>query len=622
MCGIAGFVGTGERESLERMLAAVQHRGPNDQGIVLERGVGLAHARLSVIDTSAAGHQPMFSPDRSVAIVFNGEIYNWRALRKSCEERGAVFASSSDTEVLLALYVLHGEKFLRDVIGMFAIALYDFKERKLILARDVAGEKPLYWTRAGDALLFASELGGLMASGRVPKELNLAAVNQYLLFDYVPTPESIFKNVHKLEPGTMLVYRNGAVRKETFWSPPKTAYSLPEKDALATLDRLFAESVSRQLVADVPLGVFLSGGIDSSTVAAYAARASAQKIDTFSIGFEEVSFDESRYAREVAQHLGTRHHEEIVSSKDALALIPNLADALSEPMADASIIPTLLLSRFARKSVTVALGGDGADELFAGYPTFHAERLFSLYQHLPDPLARLIARGTARLPASHSNFSLSYNLKKFTSSSEKSPLHRHQEWLGSFGENARAALAGPALREYTQNEDLFSSIDAYKGEMPENDAGNQLLYSYLRTYLMDEVLVKVDRASMHYALETRAPFLDRMLLDFVFSLPYDLKYRGGQTKYLLKRLTREILPSHIINRKKKGFGVPLAEWLSGPLRPLSEELLSGGALAAHGLFNEREVTRLLHEHWNGTRDNRKELWNLMVFQLWYQRWMR
>ena len=622
MCGIAGFVGTGERGSLERMLAAVRHRGPDDQGIFIQQGVGLAHARLSVVDTSAAGHQPMFSPDKSVALIFNGEIYNWRALRKECEGRGWSFTSSSDTEVLLALYALHGEDFLRDAIGMFAIALYDFKERKLILARDVAGEKPLYWTQADGALLFASELGGLLASGRVPKELDLNAVQQYLFFDYVPTPGSIFKNVHKLEPGTMLIYREGALHTKQFWSPPKTAQPLGENEALLTLDRLFAESVSRQLIADVPLGVFLSGGIDSSAVAAYAARASAQTIDTFSIGFTETSFDESRYAREVAQHLGTRHHEEFVSSKDALDLVPDLADTLSEPMADASIIPTLLLSRFARKSVTVALGGDGADELFAGYPTFHAEKLFALYRHVPDPLAALIARAAALLPASGANFALSYNLKKFTSATEGDALHRHQEWLGSFGKNARAALAGPALRAHGQGGNLFSHIDAYKGEMPGNDAGNQLLYTYLRTYLMDEVLVKVDRASMHYALETRAPFLDRALLDFVFSLPYDLKYRGGRTKYLLKRLVRDVLPAHIINRKKKGFGIPLAAWLSGPLRPLSEELLSGSALAAHGLFNEREVARLLREHQSGARDNRKELWNLMVFQLWYRRWMR
>lgn len=622
MCGIAGFVGTGERESLERMLATVRHRGPDDQGIILERGVGLAHARLSVIDTSAAGHQPMFSPDKNVVLVFNGEIYNWRALRKECEGRGWSFTSSSDTEVLLALYALHGEDFLRDAVGMFAIALYDFTEQKLILARDIAGEKPLYWTQSGNTLLFASELGGLLASGRVPKELDLAAVNQYLLFDYVPTPQCIFKNVHKLEPGTMLIVREGALRKKQFWSPPKTTHKLTEKEALVTLDRLFAESVSRQLVADVPLGVFLSGGIDSSAVAVYATRASAQTIDTFSIGFEEASFDESRYAREVARHLGTRHHEEIVSSKDALDLVPNLAETLSEPVADASVIPTLILSRFARQSVTVALDGDGADELFAGYSTFHAEKLFSFYQHLPDPLAALVARAAALFPASGANFSLSYNLKKFTSATENDTFYRHQEWLGSFGRNARSALAGPALREYTRNGNLFSHIDAYKGEMPENDAGNQLLYTYLRTYLMDEVLVKVDRASMHYALETRAPFLDRPLLDFMFSLPYDLKYRNGQTKYLLKHLMRDKLPPHIINRKKKGFGIPLAAWLAGPLRPLSEELLSPSALAAHGLFNENEVARLLREHQSGARDNRKELWNLMVFQLWYRRWMR
>ncbi len=622
MCGIAGIVGLKEEEPLHKMVAAIQHRGPDHVGILVRDGVGLGHARLAVIDTSSNAHQPMVSMDGNTALIFNGEIYNFYELRQEFERRGYRFRTASDTEVILALYAHEGVNGFKKLSGMFAIALYDFSKRTLVLVRDRMGEKPLYWSYQNGIFIFASELKGLIASGLLNKEINLHALSAYLQFDYIPTPLSIFKGVYKLEPATILTVKKGIISKEKFWSPPVQLLQMNEEEAKWRLDILLRETVSKELVADVPIGVFLSGGIDSSAIAYYAQQISTHPIETFTIGFDNPSFDESRYAREVATHLGTHHHEQIIHAQDALELIPTLGEVLCEPLADASIVPTLLLSQFTRKSVTVVLGGDGGDELFAGYPTFKAEIPYRLYASLPKPIQYLVRTTTETLPISHNNFSLSYNLRKLVSSDESDSVRRHLEWLGTFNGVSRQALAGPALSETVRDANVFESVETALQDFTQRDANNRLLFGYARSYLMDQVLVKVDRASMHYALETRAPLLDYAVIDLVFSLPYTLKYRIGTTKYLLKQVMKGKLPEHIIHRRKKGFGVPLAQWLAGPLRPLSEELLSKSALSAHGFFNESEVERLLSEHMDGRHDNRKELWNLIVFQLWYQRWMR
>ncbi len=618
MCGISGFVGTGSRRQLEDMTDAVQHRGPDHTGVYMRDGVGFGHARLSIIDTSTGANQPLFGREGGLAIVFNGEIYNFSELRSALEKAGRRFLTASDTEVILALYEREGIACFAKLHGMFAIALYDFDARTLVLARDRMGEKPLYYAYQDRQFVFSSELRGIMASGLVRKEVDLHALDQYLQFDYVPTPHSILQGVHKLEPATALVFKEGAITKETFWHPPQETQQLDAAEATGKLDRTLREVVTRELVADVPLGVFLSGGIDSSAIAYYAQSASNRPVETFSIGFEDSSFDESSFARTVAAHLGTHHHEKTVRAEDALALVPTLGETLSEPMADASVLPTLLLSRFARETVTVALGGDGGDELFAGYPTFQGE---SLYQVLPSRVRHVFRSVAGRLPASHDNFSFSYNLQKLLSSDEKDTIRRHLEWLGSFDRRARAGLAGPALRAYVGSGAVFADIERALQDFASDDTGNRLLFAYARSYLMDQVLVKVDRASMHYALETRAPFLDHSIVDLAFSLPYSLKYRRGLTKRLLKELMRGKLPDHIIDRKKKGFGIPLARWLNGPLQGLCDDLLSEKALRAHDLFDVQFVHRLIGEHRARVRDNRKELWNLMVFQIWFNRWM-
>lgn len=617
MCGIAGFEGVGTEKSLREMVQAVRHRGPDYKGIFLRGRLGFAHARLSILDLSPGARQPMMLPDESVAIVFNGEIYNYSELRAELEKRGRTFRTSSDTEVILHLYALHGDACFKRLIGMFAIALYDFKARKLLLARDRMGEKPLYWSYTNETLVFASEIKALFASGLIPKELDLHALDQYLQFDYVPTPHSIIRGVNKLEPATILTCKGGAITKKQFWHPPRAIENVSEKNALLRLEEGMRNVVRRELVADVPVGVFLSGGIDSSAIAYYAQRESKRPIETFSIAFEDKSFDESSHARLVAGHLGTVHHERTVTSNDALAIVPRLADVLDEPLADASIIPTLLLSKFAREHVTVALGGEGGDELFAGYPTFRADKLFDLYRRFPRVLRRAVSKAADMLPVSHANFAFSHNLRKFVSSDSPDAARRHIEWLGTFNDTARRALARSSM-----NGDVFAEAQSYAAEYKPNDLGNRILWTYARTYLMDQVLVKVDRASMRYALEVRAPFLDHTNVDFVFALPYSFKYRNGTTKYLLKKLMKGKLPSSIINRKKKGFGVPMAKWLTGPLKPLCTDLLSADRIKKQGLFDHGYITRLVNDHMMLRRDNRKELWNLMVFQLWFDRWMR
>lgn len=622
MCGIAGFVGNGSRENLEKMADYIDHRGPDARGLFLDKNVGLAHARLSIIDLTRAGSQPMFNQDKSTAIVFNGEIYNFGSLKKELEDSGHLFKGHSDTEVILALYDFYGESCFERLVGMFAIAIFDFKKNKLILTRDRMGEKPLYWSHNKGIFVFASELGAIMDSKIVPKEIDLVSLNKYLLFDYVPTPGTILKNVYKLEPGTYLVYEKGEIRKHTFWRPAQNLSRLNEREALLRLDEFFGDSISGQLISDAPLGVFLSGGIDSSTIAWYAQKHSKEPIDTFSVGFKDVDFDESKYAREVALLLGTNHHERIVTPEDALSVINKIPEVFSEPVADASVIPTLLLSEFAQEHVKVSLGGDGGDELFAGYPTFQAEQLFRIYNSFPKTIKSICEKIIDCLPRGDGNFGLRFSLKKFISSEQQISEHRHGEWLGSFSEKQRIAVTSGALKSVVQKENVFEDVDKHKNEYTQADPLNRLLYVYLRSYLMDEVLVKVDRASMHHGLEVRAPMLDYRLTEFVFSLPYNLKYRRFHTKYLLKKLMQGRLPSNILQRKKKGFGVPLSRWLKGELRPLCDDLLDIEYLKRQGLFNIDYVSQLKNDHFEGREDNRKQLWNLMVFQMWYNRWIK
>jgi asparagine synthase (glutamine-hydrolysing) len=509
---------------------------------------------------------------------------------------------------------------------MFAIALWDERARKLILARDRMGEKPLYYTTAAGQLIWGSELKCLLAHPAVARRLSLPALSRYLQFEYVPAPHAILEGVHKLPPAHMLVAEGGETRVFPYWRLDLTTRStLSEADALAELEHRLAEAVRRRLLSEVPLGVFLSGGIDSSTVAALAAQAVPGKLKTFSIGFEDPSFDESSHARAVARHLGTDHHEDILGPRALLDLVPRLTQLLDEPFGDASVIPTYMLSRFARRHVTVALGGDGGDELFAGYPTYQAQKLAAVYDALPAPL-RALAGGTGRLvagrlPVNTNNLSLDFKLKRFTGALDAPALERHFQWLGSFTPHEQLALFTPEVRAALAGDDPY---DQMRGVWAEGTGAAVSRYLHLdaRTYLPDDILVKVDRASMATSLEVRAPFLDHTLVEFIAALPVDYKLHGFTTKYLLKRTAATMLPEAILNRPKKGFGIPVAKWFQGELKSTMLDVFAPSRLREAGLFEVSAVEKLVKDHLDGTRDNRKPLWTLFMFELWREAYLK
>lgn len=632
MCGIAGFFALDGAPRampgvLDAMCQAMTHRGPDDQG-TLERGpVGLGMRRLSIIDVGG-GHQPISNEDGSVWVVFNGEIYNHPELQAALTARGHRLATRSDTEVIVHLYEDHGEDFVKHLNGMFAIALWDAKREKLILARDRMGEKPLYYATIEDQLLWGSELKCLLAHPAVPRRLSLPALSRYLQFEYVPAPHSILEGVHKLPPAHLLVAERGETRVFPYWRLDLTpiAPAPSEAEALDELKARLDVAVRRRLLSEVPLGVFLSGGIDSSTIAALAARHAPGRLKTFSIGFEDPSFDESGHARAVARHLGADHHEDILSPARLIDLVPELTRLLDEPFGDASVMPTYMLSRFAREHVTVALGGDGGDELFGGYPTYQAQKLAGLYDALPGPMRALIG-GAGRmvaggLPVSTNNLSLDFKLKKFTGALDAPALERHLQWLGSFSPADQAGLLSPEVRAELAGDDLYREARAVWGASASNDPIARYLHLDASTYLPDDILVKVDRASMATSLEVRAPFLDHTLVEFVAGLPSHYKLQGMTTKHLLKRAAADMLPAQILNRPKKGFGIPVAKWFQGELRGLMLDVFSPARLREAGLFEVSAVQRLVKEHLDGTRDHRKPLWTLFMFELWREAYLK
>jgi len=622
MCGIAGFVGAGGRDDLEQMIGAIRYRGPDGGGIWTGEGAGLAHARLAIFDLSPAGHQPMPNADRTVWITFNGEIYNFRELRAELAARGRTFRSESDTEVILALWDEFGTGAFARLNGMFALALFDTKTGELTLARDRFGKKPLFWGAFGNTLVFGSELKALVAHPAVTRELDLVALNKYLAYEYVPAPRTIFKHIQKLSPASYLVWKDGVKRTGAYWRlPDAPAEPIGLAHATVELDRLLAASVTPRLAADVPVGVLLSGGLDSSTVAYYAVQASRTPVETFSISFHEESFDEAPYARRVAEYLGTTHHETAFVAGDVLKLVPEIADLADEPLADASLLPSALLAKFARRRVTVALGGDGSDELFAGYPTFPAERLAAFVRRLPAAVRGLAESWVSRLPVRDTNFSFGFKATRFLRGLRGPERYRHARWLAAFDRDERARLFRPDAWRALAAENEFDDVDRWRAELAHADPMQRVLYEYLRAYLMDGVLVKVDRASMRSALEVRAPFLDYRVVEFAHRLPYHWKCRGLTTKYILKALMRSRLPAGIADRPKKGFGIPLTRWLNGELREFATDLLSPRSVASVGLFDAAEVQRLLDDHRARRRDNRKQLWTLMVFLLWHRRWL-
>ncbi|PYS90697.1 MAG: asparagine synthase (glutamine-hydrolyzing) [Acidobacteria bacterium] len=628
MCGITGWAymdarvppAEGAAELLRSMCERIVHRGPDSEGVMVAQGVGLGMRRLAIIDL-ATGEQPVWNEDRSVAVILNGEIYNYRELRAELEARGHAFRSSSDTEVLPHLYEEYGARMLDHLNGMFAFALWDARARRLLLARDPLGEKPLYWGVFQGQLLFASEPKVLLAHPAVKTQLNLAALRQYLAFDYVPAPLSIYEGIQKLPAAHVLTLEDGRVEVRPYWqlSYRKLDPMPDEQEATEQVRELLADSVRMRLVSDVPLGVLLSGGVDSSTVTAFAVRASHAPVKTFSISFAEKSFDESAYARGVADFLGTDHHEERLSADLAADLVGEIGSWLDEPLSDPSVVPTYLLSRFTRQHVTVALGGDGGDEIFAGYPMYLGHRVARVYEHMPRALSRLLVEPAIRLlPVKTKNLSLDFKARKFLEGMNHADMvARHHIWFGSFTPREQDALLTSDVKRktdadvYAQARELYDACDAA-------DPIERMQYLDTKLYLAEDILTKVDRTSMAVSLEVRAPFLDKRVVEYAAALPFNYKLRGRTGKYILKRAVAPLLPSFVTRRGKKGFGVPVAEWLKHRLRPLARDLLAPARLRRHGLFDPAYVARLQDEHERGIANHRKLLWALLVFELWHE----
>jgi len=631
MCGFVGWINTRPAEPvdltiLQAMNQKITHRGPDDEGYFVHQQIGLAHKRLSIIDLSARGHQPLFNEDRTIVIVFNGEIYNYLALNKPLIAAGHRFASHTDTETIVHAYEEWGPACVAKLDGMFSFALVDLRQQRLILAKDRFGKKPLYYTLQHGALLFGSELKAFFPHPRFEKSLDLAAVSKYLAYEYVPTPHTILKGCYKLPRASFLVcdlrQLTTLPEPQTYWAlryEPKIAISADEAEE--ELLRLFREAVRKRLMSDVPLGVFLSGGVDSSSIVAMMADVlPGKQIHTFNIGFSEQSFDESSYAATVAAHFGTDHHEERLSPATMLDLFPAIIEKLDEPFADSSIVPTYLLCQYARKFVTVALGGDGSDELFAGYDPFLALKFVPLAERIPLPIIRLMRTLIEAIPLSRKNMSTRFRIKHFLKGFQPYTKHalelRNNVWMGSFYPEAQAAILAPGLNT---DIDYLAIYDQTLKQMRQTFAVNPLdrmVDHYVNFYLHDDILVKVDRASMMNSLEVRAPFLDTELAEFICRLPVSLKMNGFVRKYLLKKAAVRTVPKKIVYRSKKGFGIPLAAWFKGPLREVLFDTFSETHLQQAGIFNAKAVQRFISDFLHKDANIFKEIWTLFIFEMW------
>ena len=606
MCGIAGMAsrtGAVDPERLRAMSATLVHRGPDSDGELLDGPVGLTARRLSIIDLEG-GDQPIANEDGTVHVVQNGELYNFRELRAELEQAGHRFSTRSDTEVLVHLYEEHGEGFAQRLRGMFAVAIWDSRRRRLVVARDRFGIKPLYYRDESGELMFASELRAFPRG-----EVDPDALEAFLAFNSVPAPFSIFAGTHKLPAGHLLVWQDGETRVERY------ARTVPgevrDEDSAELAEELRArlrDSVRAHLIADVPVGVLLSGGVDSSLLAALAAQESGDAVHTFSIGFEERSFDELDDARSVASMYGTRH-EELTLRPDAALLLPRLAETFDEPFADSSALPTYLVSELAARHVKVALSGEGGDELFGGYYTYAADLLALRVGRFAPGIRRLVER----LPSSSRRASFDYKAKRFVRGAALPPLERHHAWKEIFSPDVRAELTGRPSG--------YDPVDLLRARFEETE-GAELLTRLqnvdLGTYLVDDLLVKTDRASMAHSLEARVPYLDPVVAGLAQSLPTRLKVRGLRKKVLLRKAAAPLLPRRIVYGRKRGFSIPAAAWLRGELEPFARDVLAPDTLRRQGFLRPEPVERLIDRHVAGEEDLSRQLWGLIAFTLWHE----
>ena len=645
MCGVTGLVTTAGLDQVAlarvatRMAETLTHRGPDDSGHWIDEsaGVALAHRRLSILDLSPAGRQPMVSPSGRFAIVFNGEIYNHLDLRRELETSSTRWRGHSDTETLLAAFEAWGvEPTLEKVIGMFAFGAWDRERRALLLARDPVGEKPMYYGWLGHAFVFASELKAIRAHPEFRADVDRGALALFLRHNYVPAPHSIYSGIHKLRPGTYLTLRAGSREPKitSYWSARATCEAgaaapldLSDEAATSALEALLRDAVARQMVADVPLGAFLSGGIDSSTVVALMQAQSPRPVKTFTIGFHETGYNEADHAKAVARHLRTEHTELYVTPEQARAVIPRLPQMYDEPFADSSQIPTFLVAQLARASVTVALSGDGGDELFGGYNRYRlAVSLWRRMTRVPAPTRRAAARLiTSISPATWSRLFDTANAfvpGRYRRANVGDTLHKAASLLGA---RRPEAIYFDLVSHWRSPEALViggveppTALTEPDGWARLPDFGRRMMYLDLVTYLPDDILVKVDRAAMSLGLETRVPLLDRRVVAFAWQLPMGQRIREGEGKWLLRRVLDRYVPRHLMERPKMGFGIPIADWLRGPLRDWSEALLDERRLRSAGFLRPAAITDRWNEHLSGRRNWAYALWTVLMFQAWLE----
>lgn len=600
------------------MNRSMTHRGPDDEGYYIDGSIGLAMRRLSIIDV-ATGHQPIFNETNDVVVVFNGEIYNFQELRSELTAQGHTFKTKSDTEVIVHGYEVWGADVAAHLNGMFAFAIWDKKKSRLVLARDHMGIKPLYYFVGKQRLVFGSEIKCLLEDPAVPRELDPAAIDDYLSMRFIPTPRSAYREIRKLEPGSLLVWEKGLVKLSRYWNfSPQTGKDLGLDHYLERLDGLLEDAVKRQMISEVPLGTFLSGGIDSPTITYYAKK---QKSDllTFNIYFNDRSFSEREEASLVAKALGTRHVEKEVTP-DILHIIPNLVDAFDEPFGDDSMVPTYFLTKLAREHMTVALSGDGGDELFGGYPTYLADRMAVLYRSLPSFITKgLIEPVVEHLPVSFGRISLDYKAKAFVAAAHRPSPLEHFGWTEIFKPEVKEELYSAAFKADVRNHSLAENfVDAFKNA-GSREGLEKFLYVDQKTHLLDEFLVKVDRMSMTHSLEVRPPFLDVRIVEFAAEVPFHYKIKGFSLKYLLRRLMKGRLPDKILTGSKKGFSPPTSRWLATDLLEYARKKFSHDHLRDIPFLNPDTPSRLLESHVKRQTNMGRRLWTLLMFVEWYDR---
>jgi asparagine synthase (glutamine-hydrolysing) len=625
MCGIAGIVRNDrsdvDQDLLARMCAAIRHRGPDDDGFYVNGSVGLGMQRLAIIDLKS-GQQPIHNQDRTAWIVFNGEIYNYRELRDKLEKLGHTFYTNSDTEAIIHAYDRYGADCPRHLRGMFAFAIWDERTQELFLARDRVGKKPLLYAQVNGQFIFSSEFSALLLHPDIGRNIDIEALHHYLSFMCVPAPLTAYQAIRKLEPGHSLRWRRGEIEIERYWLPDfARKVDISEEEAGERAIEILRDAVKVRLMSEVPLGAFLSGGIDSSAVVALMSEESSAPVKTFSIGFEEQDFSELHHARRVAAHVGADHHEFIVRP-NALEVLPILVEHYGEPYADSSAIPTYYVARETRKHVTVALNGDGGDESFAGYERYAAMRLAERYHRIPAVLRDTVLRQAIELiPSSETKRGRVRDVKRFIQAASLPKVERYLRWVSVFDSKAKQDLYTEEFRQQTQSISNARMLDPWFARANGSGIVDAALLTDIMTYLPNDLLVKVDIATMANSLEARSPFLDHHVIEFAASLPERFKLRGLTTKYLLKRMLKKLLPAENLDRRKMGFGVPIGHWFRGKLQPFLRETLLAEVALKRGLFKPEAVKQLVELHTRGERDYSHQLWTLLMLELWFQRFI-